>query len=48
MSKAPSMPPDRWAGSQEGDFVAAVDPADLPELFHDDQDCNLRTLCAVR
>src|SRR5260370_35784256 len=41
MSEAPSsMPPDLWAGSQEGDSVAAVNPADLRNvwrLFRDAQ-----------
>jgi hypothetical protein len=27
-----SMPPDLWAGSQEGDSVAAVHPADLRNI----------------
>ena len=51
MSEAPpSMPPDLWAGSQEGDSVAAVNPADLRnvwKLFRDDQACNLAVLCVV-
>jgi len=38
-----SMPPDLWAGSQEGDSVAAVHPADLRNvwrLFRDAQSRN--------
>jgi len=34
MSEAPSrVPPDLWAGSQEGDSVAAVNPADLRNVW---------------